>query len=713
MRAGLTGCLSFFLFRFRVLCAVFLVGALSDFQVFAQDELPSSEDSLFYEENNEPLDETQRFIFYPWNLPKLDDATWQEGSGRIRNEMLSLRDVKDRGRALYGLVQGNLLRDDFEDALIDTYRIEDLGWLARALIRVSTYLVDEGQSDRARLILEDAIQSLEQTEDEGQTTEPLLRTSAILLGMNEISRALEIMDKIPDPLVRIVSLRQAANRALALTREATELLEEEGVESDFSQELLDAKLALYSSLRFAVETPYDDQQVGLIALELIEALIDVEEYDRATEALGIFAPKVLEGPDSGRDENLAFLAGSYIRANDAGSAMEMVRLIPDADKRAWALASVARARGDIGDTEAMTPLFFLAREEISRILNNEQRLESQRHLMRQLTAVGRLADAFEIAGEIADEAIRAEALSDMAMQLLDQEQYAEARTLISYIPPITLRLPIISRLASAADSRQDPQQATDLLINALDVREIDLEAESLSDLFHLILTIQAVFGDESRDDEIFSRIRTLVNQLPNNIPKVASLLRLAVAEAETEQLRVARQSANAAYRVTFDFSMDARFPRALEIVSYGQLLSGDLLSAFDTAARTPLPPTPEQIEEMQESISRRSDRFRQLPLPADDSLPMQTARYAALARVAATAARIGEMDIALRAVWLSDLPGANASALAAVAVGLASQESTLEEILVEAAEITGFTDHMRIDYPAILRDERMGLGRVN
>ena len=34
---------------------------------------------------------------------------------------------------------------------------------------------------------------------------------------------------------------------------------------------------------------------GVIALELIEALIDVEEYDRATEALRIFAPKVLEG----------------------------------------------------------------------------------------------------------------------------------------------------------------------------------------------------------------------------------------------------------------------------------------------------------------------------------------------------------------------------------------------------------------------------------
>ena len=711
MLSGLTRCFCLFLFNFRVSCAILLISVLPGFQALAQDELPSSEDSLFYEENNEPLDESQRFIFYPWNLLKLDDAAWQEGSGRIRNEMLSLTDVKDRGRALYGLVQGNLLRDDFEDALIDTYRIEDLGWLARALIRISTYLVDEGQSDRARLILEDAIQSLEQAEDESETTEPLLRTSAILLGMDEISRALEIMDKIPDPLVRIVSLRQATNRALALTREATALVEEEGVQSDFSQELLDAKLALYSSLRFAIETPYDDQQVGLIALELIEALIDVEEYSRATEALAIFTPKVLDGPESGRDENLAALAGSYIRANDAGSAMEMVRLIPEAGKRARALASVARARGDIGDTEAMAPLFFLAREETARILNNDLRVESQRHLIEQLTAVGRLADAFEIAGLITDEAIQAETLSDMALQLLDQEQYAEARTLIDYIPPITLRLPIISRLASAADTRRDPQGASDLLINAMDVREIDLEDDSLSDLFHLILTIQAVFGDEERDDEIFSRIRALIGELPNNIPKVSSLLRLAVAEAETEQLQVARQSANAAYRVTFDFSTDARFPRALEVVSYGQLLSGDLLSAFDTAARTPLPPTPEQIEEMKESVSRRSERFRQLPLPADDNLPMQTARYAALARVAATAARIGEMDIALRAVWLSDLSAANASALAAVAVGLASQENTLEEILTEAAEITGFTDHMRIDYPAILQAERMEFSR--
>ena len=69
--------------------------------------------------------------------------------------------------------------------------------------------------------------------------------------MNEISRALENYGQDSGSSGSDCFVwRQAANRALALTREATELLEEEGVESDFSQELLDAKLALYFQFAF-------------------------------------------------------------------------------------------------------------------------------------------------------------------------------------------------------------------------------------------------------------------------------------------------------------------------------------------------------------------------------------------------------------------------------------------------------------------------------
>lgn len=662
----------------------------------AQDELPTSDTPPFYGLGTDmEAEQDTRLLFYPWNIEPLDEERLNYTIAQIRLYSEQFQDDRMRGQIGVGLVQGHLLNEDIDHALIDAYRITDPLWLAKSLIKISQYLHENEQTARLLPLLYDSIAILRNIDPDFELNYErslLLELAAsLLLSMDMISEAIDVMNIIPDDEIRISALQKATMLAIDLKDKAETIGKQE--EQDVYDQAVDyANSAIQAALDYARALPFDNENIAPLSITLINALIDLERYDQALAELDILKPKIYAANYSNRDQNIVDIAAAYIQSDDPKSAMEIVRDLSDAGKRARALAVVARARADIGDFDAASPLFILAQEEAERVRDNDDRVNTYNILLESLTRAGRLADAFEAAGKITQQPEQGEMLANMARILLERNQYEEARLLTTYIPQMELRAPILIYLARMRGIEGEAEQASQGLIDALAMDEGEApSAQALPAILRLVLTHHTLLGSETLDAQLFDLVASIIDQMPDGMVKIDSLIDLAMAQAETEQLALARQTANAAYRIAFDASADLQFPEAMEVISYGQSMVGDLLAAFDTASRTPLPPTQEEIDDIKRRSSRRGRQLESVNITALDPLrPMETPRFKALARIAAAAGRVGETEMALRSAMLADNQMAQANGLAAIAIAAMSNHLAINDVLNDVANALEF-----------------------
>ena len=129
-------------FNIALLSLLLLIGGASN--GFAQEQQPASVDSAtppFYSlEDTENQNTGLEILFYPWNIDELTEDQRKQTISQVRLYNSQIENISARGLVGLSLVQGHLLRNDLEAALIDAYQIQDEGWLAASLVKISRSL---------------------------------------------------------------------------------------------------------------------------------------------------------------------------------------------------------------------------------------------------------------------------------------------------------------------------------------------------------------------------------------------------------------------------------------------------------------------------------------------------------------------------------------------------------------------------------------------
>lgn len=592
--------------------------------------------------------------FNPLSLDPVTREVLSNAFTRLRFLAISIEGEDETGQALNGIVRARLARQERAEAVDEVTRIYDPIWAARSLVAIARFDGQRGDVDSARQLLRQASGQFtdlpaERIRDGGE----VLRLIAVHQArLADREGAIATARLIPDARFRVQALRETASASL---------------------DALDNSAAAREAAAALLKEAFDQaRQIGGTGHETTRLMIDI---GRAQTRAGAGAAAratfdaaralIADGPDAGRFDAYAMLAAAMIEGDDAAEAMEVVRLIPEGGARARAIGSVARARGQTGDLDSAVPLFRLALEEAERIENDAEQYDAVEHLMVEMSKVGRLADAFTAAGQIDDQLRQSRAMLAMGQVLLDLGKYDEALVLTDYIPYIGLRAQIFGPVAMNRGMQGDPQRASELLAQALESTGYKPIIDFLAEALRRVLQAQTRAGEPDADAAIFARARDLIDLIPGDIQKVRALVQIAIAEAQRGRIANAQKTISAAYRTAWENKDQPGFEAALEDIALAQIAAGDLLSAFDTAARIP-PPGP------------NTGPIR----TADGSFI--TPRYRSLTRVAAASARLGETDLAIRAAQQMETASARAAGLAAVAVAMAAPASDLLEIVGDA-----------------------------
>jgi len=336
-------------------------------------------------------------------------------------------------------------------------------------------------------------------------------------------------------------------------------------------------------------------------------------------------------------------------------------MVPEGAYRAEALSAVSAALGR-RNIDAAVPLFRMAEEEIGRIEDQSARFRAITYLVARETEIGRLKDAFETAFKITEDVPRAEALLGMGRILIDQGKLPEALVLKDYIPYIGMRAQIMAAVALGRGKEDDAEGASALLSEALDPTGYPMLPEFVPNALDAVLSAQIKVGLKSADQAIFTRARDLSEVLPGDLAQVQALVQVAIAEARRGRIEDSQKTISAAYRIAFENKGDEGFDSALMAISLAQLAAGDLLGAYDTAARIPEP-------EAGVTMPRTLDGGFAVP------------RYQALIRVAAAAGRLGDPNFGQEVTDKIGSDPAKAVGLAAVAIAMSNQSADLIDVI--------------------------------
>ncbi len=573
---------------------------------------------------------------------------------RLRFLAILIEGEDETGQALNGIVRARLARGERADAMDEVTRIDDPIWAGRSLVSIAKHDRARGAVEEARQLLRRASANFEGVAQapirDGGEVLRLIAVDQARLGDREGAIATARM--IADPRFRVRALQETASASL-------EALDN----SEAARQAAATLLAEAFRQAQAIEAP--GHETAHLLIDIGRARSRAGDVAGARETFRTARQRIAAGPDRGRFDAYAELAAAMIEGEDAEEAMQVVRLIPEGAERARAIASVARARGAFGDLDSAVPLFRLAIEETELIDNKRDRFDVINHLMVEMSKVGRLADAFTVAGQIDDPLRQARALLDMGQVLLDQEKYDEALVLTDYIPYIGLRAQLFGPVAMNRGMEGNPQEASELLARALESTGYQPIIDFLAEAMRRVLQAQTRAGEPEADAAIFARARDLIDLIPGDIQKVRALVQIAIAEAQRGRIANAQKTISEAYRTAWENKDQPGFEAALEDITLAQIAAGDLLSAFDTAARIPAPPGTEPP-------ARAADGSFLAP------------RFRSLTRVAAAAARLGETDLAIRAAQQMEETSARAAGFAAVAVAMASPQSDLLEIVGQA-----------------------------
>jgi hypothetical protein len=272
------------------------------------------------------------------------------------------------------------------------------------------------------------------------------------------------------------------------------------------------------------------------------------------------------------------------------------------------------------------------------------------HLVKEQTHAGRLADAFTTAGKITDQAAQRTALFAMADILFDQGKPMEAVKIADYTPDPGMRAEILGRAATSRIDHGEMKQAEALLRAAVKPTGAKPDAATLARGLPLLFEALYAMKKGTARNEILASARKLLELLPDEAAKVPVMTRIARAEMKGEDKDSADRSLGLAWRIAW-FNKDKQFfPELLRDIAMAQLSVGELLLAFDTAARISANPTAD-VDELEYLLNRRA-----------------SPRISALTAVAVAAARRGEGQLALRAARAIVDPGGRAAAYREIAL---------------------------------------------
>lgn len=581
--------------------------------------------------------------------PPLDPVTEVvEGDAltQIRISAIAFQNPKDLGQALSGVIGAFLKRGRLKDALVDLSVVHDPVWRAYALLHFAEYHFARGEVSAATSSLKQADALTRKISAESDESMVLKLVSQRQADYGDYATARQTTARIAGPKQR--------------TARFIDLAEMQGAEPNKRIAAGGAE-----SIRMAFE---DVKKSTLGKEERIRLLLTL--VDHAT-SLGYrdLAQKMLEfcyglHPDGTLGKNvpvIADLAAAMVRAGDRGRAMEIVRSLKSDLRRGYTLASVARAFAETGNIEGAVPLFYLAIQDADSQEKGAARIALLTHLIKEQTHAGRLADAFTTAGKITDREAQRSALFAMAEILFDQGKPMEAVKIADYTPDPGMRAELLGRAAASRIDHGDLKQAETLLRKAVEPTGAKPIAATLAKGLPFVFEAAYAIKKGSARSEILASARKLLELMPDDAAKVPVMTRIARAEMRGQDKDAADRSLGAAWRIAW-FNKDKEFfPKLLRDIAMAQLNVGELLLAFDTAARISSNPAAD-IDDLEYLLDRRT-----------------SPRVSALTAVAVAAARRGEGQLALRiARTIADPDGrAGAYRVIALAFPIENQQAKL------------------------------------
>jgi len=565
---------------------------------------------------------------------------------QIRIAAISFQNQKNLGQALSGVIGAFLKRDRLKDAMVDLSVIHDPVWRAYALLHFAEYHYARGELDTVKSLLQRVDKLTQDLTARPEEAKVLSFVSQRTAEYGQFAAARRIAGRIDDPLKRVAKFIEFARLQ----------------SGDINKKVAAAAV---DNLRLAflhLQKSTLGKEVRLAQfLAVANTAISLRYFKFAREIFESGYAILAKTPYDGNTPIIAEFAAGMVRAGQQQRAMEIIRSMKNDRRHAYALASVARAFATSGSIEGAVPLFFLALQDTESLEEGPDKFKLLTHILKEQTRSGRLADAFNTAGMIKDKDLQREALFAMAEILLANDKPLEALKLVDYLPDMGMRAQILTRAARYHYLGEDRKMAAELMLQSVKPTGTDATIETLSTGIPLIFEAQVEMGKGDEREKVFAGARKLLEQIPNTPVKVPVMTRIALAEMRDGQKDASERSLGMAWRIAWLNKDKPTFPQMLTDIAMAQLNIGELLLAFDTAARISNNPS-EDINEVRLMFERQ-----------------ENPKMKALTAIAVAAARKSEGQLALRAARSILSPSGRASAYRQIALAFpaTNQEAKL------------------------------------
>ncbi len=565
------------------------------------------------------------------------EAVRQDILTQLRIAAIALSDPEDQGEALSGIVGAFLKHDRVKDAQIDFKVISTPLWKAHALVHFAGYERKKSGIPKARGILRDASKLINddiEGRDKGHVLSLISQRQA---EYADFSGARQTAKRIPEPFARVEKLLKLARMQSGSPIPATSK---------------DARTSFTLALAEAKEIPAGRAERVRLLLRVAQAMAGHKQKPLAVKTLEYAYRYLHQVRIDEHTKLLASLAAAFVDAGNTVRAMNILRSLKQETEHARTLASIARAIALNGSIEGAAPLFFLALQDLEAITDPLIKRDLLTHIIKEQTRAGRLADAFTAIGQVKDKKYQQGMMFAMGQVLLEMDKPEEALKLVDYIPNVGMRAQLFAHAARHRAKLGDRGSAADLLQKALAPTGIDPKPEMLIDAIPLVREVLTEVGNTPNRKEILLQIADTLRVIPDKPLKVPVMTRIAHAEILEDKKEAAERSLGLAWRIAW-FSKDQEvFPELLNKIARAQLDIGELLLAFDTAARIP-----DRFSEDPDVSMTRAD-IRDLP------------KYKALTAVAVAAVKRGQGSLALRAARKISHPSGRANAYHQVALSI-------------------------------------------
>ena len=571
------------------------------------------------------------------NLDPVTQAVQRDILTQLRIAAIAFENPENQGEALSGIIGAFLKRNQEKDALVDFKVIQAPLWKARALIHFAEHSRRKRDMPKAKAILREAAALIDArlaVEDKGRTLKEISRRQA---EYEDYASARRTALRIPNPNDRILQLSGlGALQSGSPSRERAA-----GATESFALAFQEAKKAPIGRI----------ERVKLL-IRIAEAVTLSNRKPMAVKILDYAYAYLNARKAPEHDTLLSTISADFVDADNTVRAMSIVRALERDALRARTLASIARAIALNGSVDGAAPLFFLALQNMDAITDSFVRSELLIHIIEEQTRAGRLADAFTAIGRIEDKKAQQQVMFAMGMVLVENGKPKEAVKLVDYISDIGMRAQLYAHRARQLTQMGQRDDAGEMLLKALSRTGSKPEAATLMEALPLIHEVQAELGPTRTHKKVLERVQDLLRTIPDKPEKVPVMTRIARSEAIEGQYDAAERSLGLAWRIAWFNKEKDIFSALLHEIAAAQLDIGELLLAFDTAARIP----DEAPEDPGEFMSEQDIR--------------DNVKNKALTAVAVAAAVRGKGQLALRAARKIAHPTSRANAYNEIALAL-------------------------------------------